>query len=46
MTEAARQARRNYVNAWKKRNPDKVRAQNERYWERKAKAAQEGDKNK
>lgn len=41
MTEEAKQARRDYANAWKKKNPDKVRAQAERYWERKAEKARE-----
>lgn len=41
MTEAAKAARRKYINEWKKNNPDKVRAQVERYWERKAKANQD-----
>lgn len=36
MTEAAKIARRNYLNQWRKKNPDKVKAQNARYWERKA----------
>lgn len=36
MSEAAKAARRKYVKDWKKANPDKVKAQIERYWERKA----------
>ncbi|WP_312694124.1 hypothetical protein [Caproiciproducens sp.] len=43
MTEAARIARAEYVKRWRKENPDKVKAQQERYWERKAK---EVEKNK
>lgn len=39
MTEEAKQARRAYQNAWKKKNRDKVRAQAERYWQRKAEKA-------
>lgn len=45
MTEAAKQARREYLNRWRKENPEKVKAQNERHWERVAKA-QEAAKNK
>lgn len=36
MTEEARAAKRLYEKEWRKRNPDKVRARNARYWERKA----------
>ena len=36
LTEQARQARREYKRQWAKRNPDKIRAQQERHWERKA----------
>ena len=32
---AMREARRQYQREWRKKNPDKVRAQNERYWEKK-----------
>lgn len=42
MTEAAKQARRDYKRAWNQRNKDKVKAAAARYWERKAaKAAQD-----
>lgn len=40
MTEQAREARRAYKRAWNQRNKDKVRAAQERYWNRKAEAAQ------
>ena len=33
---AAIQARREYQRQWRARNPDKVRANNQRYWEKKA----------
>jgi hypothetical protein len=36
MTEAAAQARREYLRQWKRANPDKVKAHQARYWERKA----------
>ena len=36
LTEQARQARREDKRQWAKRNPDKIRAQQERHWERKA----------
>lgn len=40
MTQSAVQARREYQRAWRQKNPDKVKANNARYWERKAKAAE------
>ena len=36
MTEQAAAARRAYKRKWAKENPDKVKAQQERYWQRKA----------
>lgn len=36
MTDAAKEARRQYQRQWNKKNPDKVRAAQARYWERKA----------
>lgn len=36
MTEEAAAARRAYKRAWAKKNPDKVNAAQERYWQRKA----------
>lgn len=41
MTEAAKEARRIYKREWARRNRDKVREHQARYWERKAQAAQE-----
>ena len=41
MNERAREARRAYKREWNRRNPDKVKAAQERYWIRKAKAAQD-----
>ena len=36
ISEAARTARNEYYKRWRAANPDKVRAKNARYWERKA----------
>lgn len=36
MTEKAREARRRYKREWNRKNPDKVKAAQARYWERKA----------
>ena len=42
LKEKALELRREYQREWRRRNKDKVRANNLRYWERKAqKAAQE-----
>lgn len=41
MTEKARELRRAYKRAWSRKNPDKVKAAQERYWNRKAEAATE-----
>lgn len=34
MTDKAKEARRAYKRSWAKANPDKVKAQQRRYWER------------
>ena len=39
MTEAAKQARREYKREWNRRNADKVREAQARYWEKKAQQA-------
>ena len=39
MNDAAKEARRKYMREWARKNKDKVRANQERYWERKAAAA-------
>ena len=39
MTEEARAARRAYKREWNRKNKDKVKAAQERYWTRKAEAA-------
>ena len=36
MTEQAKEARRAYRRKWNRENRDKVKASQERYWERKA----------
>lgn len=36
MTEAAKQARREYKRAWNRANPDKVKKYQAEYWQRKA----------
>lgn len=36
MTEEAKAARRAYKREWARRNPDKIRAQQERYWNKRA----------
>lgn len=42
LTEKALELRREYQREWRRKNKDKVKANNCRYWERKAqKAAQE-----
>ena len=35
-SDAAREAQRAYYREWRKKNPDKVREKNRRYWEKKA----------
>ena len=36
LEELAREAQREYNKEWRRKNPDKVRAKNERYWRRRA----------
>ena len=44
LSEQAEEARRAYHKQWRAKNPDKVRANQARYWERKAeRAAEEAD---
>lgn len=40
MNEKAAAARRAYKRKWAKKNPDKVKAQQERYWTKKAAEAE------
>ena len=41
MTEAAKQARREYKRAWNRKNRDKVKEAQRRYWEKRARITQE-----
>lgn len=43
MSEEAKKARNEYLREWRKRNPDKVAAIKARYWEKKAKEANNDD---
>ena len=36
--ELVREERRRYAREWRKKNPEKIRAANQRYWERKVQA--------
>lgn len=36
MDEMAREAQRQYLREWRKRNPERVREANRRYWQRRA----------
>ena len=36
MTEEAKEKQRQYYREWRKKNPDKIRENNRRYWEKKA----------
>lgn len=36
MTEAAKEARRQYSRRWRKKNPDRVASAQARYWEKRA----------
>lgn len=40
ISEKARLARNAYIREWRKKNPEKVLAAQERYWEKKVAAAQ------
>lgn len=40
LSEQAKEMRRAYKRNWCKKNPDKVRAQQERYWNKKAEQAE------
>lgn len=47
MNEQAREAQRVYMREWRRRNKDKVRESNRKYWERRAQrmTARKGDNN-
>lgn len=42
MNEAAKEARRAYKREWNRKNKDKVKAAQQRYWEKKAREAAGG----
>ena len=44
MTEQAKEARKAYRRKWAKNNPDKIKAAQARYWEKKAAADQKEKK--
>lgn len=44
MNNQAVQARRAYFREWRKKNPEKVKAAQERYWAKKAEQLKEGRK--
>lgn len=44
MTDKAKEARRAYKRKWAKENPDKIRAQQERYWNKKAEQAEQAER--
>ena len=46
MSEAAREARKAYQREWNRKNKDKVKANQARYWERKAAKAKEQEQAK
>ena len=41
MEDRAREARLEYMREWRRKNKDKVRENNRRYWERRAKRMEE-----
>ena len=45
MSDKAVQARREYAKKWREANPDKVKAAQRRYWEKKAKDLQQEKEN-
>lgn len=44
-SDAAKMAQREYARQWRRKNPDKVRENNRRYWEKKAAQANGGEEN-
>lgn len=42
LSDAAKRARADYAKEWRKKNPDKQKAINDRYWEKKAQAKDKG----
>lgn len=46
VSDAAKMAKREYSRQWRLKNPDKVRENNRRYWEKKAAQKKEQDNGK
>lgn len=44
LSEEAKKAKREYQKQWREKNKDKVKSQQERYWEKKALEMQQLDK--
>ena len=42
--DAARQVRNAYHRQWRKKNPERVKAAQDRYWQKKAKGLQEAER--
>lgn len=45
LEQRIKEAQREYQRQWRAKNPDKVRAKNRRYWEKKAREAMEKEGN-
>lgn len=43
MDDKAKETRNKYMREWRKNNKDKVKAQQQRYWERKSKINNKGE---
>lgn len=46
LSQEAKEARRAYLRKWRRENPEKVKEQKRRYWERKAQEIQEEEEEK
>lgn len=42
LTDEARNAKNSYFREWRKRNPDRVKTAQDRYWQRKAEQTKKG----
>lgn len=45
LSEEAKEARRAYLRKWRRENPEKVKEQRRRHWERKAQEMREEEEN-
>lgn len=43
LSDEAKKARSEYAREWRRKNPDRVRANNQRYWQKKAAQRKEAD---